>query len=123
MVSEHGEFYPFGSTMNLSGEVAYTSAYDGDEHPESQTLIDLLSDVYRHQVSSKEIRAAGICYDVRITLPGAQGKTDAFCVSLEHLSGEAVNVYMPYKRLESGELEYGEVFATPRKPQFFVKAE
>jgi len=123
LLSEQGEFYPFGSTMNLSGEVTYTAAYDGDEYPASQTLIDLLSDIYRRQVSLKEIRAAGICYDVRITPSGIQDITDAFCMSLEHLSWEAMNVYVPYKMLESGEIEYGEVFATPRKPQFFAKAE
>lgn len=28
LVSKHGEFYPFGATMNFDDEVAYAGAYD-----------------------------------------------------------------------------------------------
>jgi len=64
------------------------------------------------------LRAAAICADVRIVPPGKSDKTDAISVGLEHQSGEAVTVFLPY---EKGWLRYGKLFASAREVQFFSK--
>ena len=110
-LSKHGEFYPFGASMNHAGEISASMAYDGDEHPSSQDVIALLRDAFRHLVAGSEIRAAGICYDVRVAPPGSEKKTDAIQAELEHQDGEALDVFLPYRKGFLGRLKYGDLFA------------
>lgn len=42
MLSEHGEFFPYGTAITTKGEIIHIGASDGDEHPNSQQLIDIL---------------------------------------------------------------------------------
>src|SRR5947209_461638 len=120
MVSKRGEFYPFGSAMRTDGKIEAHAAYDGNEQPPSQQLIDLLTQGFRQQASSGEIRAAAICCDVRTMPPGQSEKTDAICVSAEHKNGEAADVYLPYKKGWFGKVSYGQIFAGARKREFFL---
>ena len=120
MLAEHGEFYPFGSTMKPNGEIVAVGAYDGDEHPPSQNLIDFMTQAFSQQAKTGQLRAAAICYDVRTIPPGQTEKCDAVCASLEHQSGEAVNVFVPYQKATDGGIRYMQLFATARTPQFFV---
>jgi len=120
MLSKHGKFFPFGASMTTGGKIEMHAAYDGDEQPPSQQLIDLLSGAFRQQASSGQIRGAAICYDVRTIPPGQTDKTDAICVSAEHQNGEAADVYLPYKKGWFGKISYGQIFGAARKREFFV---
>ncbi|HEV2455236.1 MAG TPA: hypothetical protein VGY98_13310, partial [Verrucomicrobiae bacterium] len=66
-----------------------------------------------------EIRAAGICCDVKVATPEYPEKTDAVQFALEHQNGESVNVFLPYDLDSSGEVKYGGLFATAREREFF----
>ena len=121
MLSKHGEFYPFGATMTPSGELVAKMGYTGEEQPEVQEVIKLLTKGFQEDAASGKIRAAGMCVDIRTVPPGATEKTDAICVSLEHQSGEAVDACVPYKKGLFGRLKYGELFAGKRDPTFFVQ--
>jgi hypothetical protein len=120
MLAEHREFYPFGSSMKSNGEIVSVGADNGSEHPPSQNLIDLMAQTFEQQARVGAIRAAGICYDVLTIPPGQTRKIDAVCASLEHESGEAVDVFMPYEKMANGSIRYLESFATPRLPHFFM---
>src|SRR5207247_1674351 len=65
MLSKHGEFYPFGATMTPDGEVTANAGYEGNEQPETQAVIDLLTHAFRQQAAAGQIRAAGLCKDIR----------------------------------------------------------
>lgn len=120
MLAEHGEFFPYGAFMKLNGEIVDCSADDEDEHPPSKRLIDVLTEDFRQRAARGEIRAAGICSDVRVARPGQTEKNDAVHFALEHQSGEALDVFLPYNLDSSNEVVYGELFATQRTKQFFV---
>lgn len=119
-LAKYGEFIPFGLSMKIDGTIIANAACNGREHSLSQEIIDLMADGFCQSATSGEIRAAGICYDVRIVPPGQTKKTDAICVSLEHQSGNAVDIFIPYKKGWFGKVNYGELFATKRTPQFFT---
>jgi hypothetical protein len=123
MLAEHGEFFPFGGTMKPDGEIVAVGGYDGDEHPLSLSVIDQLTQVFRQQARRGQLRAAGICYDARTIPPGQIEKCDAVCASMEHQSGEAVNVILPYEKTSKGDVQYGQMFTTSRTSQFFVPNE
>ncbi len=111
MLRKHGEFFPFGAVMKVDGELVGVQGHTGEEQPPSQDVIDLLQASLKDQAAKDEIRAAGICLDVMVTPPGSNEKTDALCARLEHKTGEAVEVYLPYRRGWFGRMKYGEIFA------------
>jgi hypothetical protein len=121
MLAKHGEFFPFGSSMTAEGEISINAADTGDEQPPSQQLIDLLTKAYQKQAEARQLRAAGICYDARVVPPGETEKSDAVCACLEHQSGEAADVYVPYRKGCFGRIRYGKLFGAQRTPQFFVQ--
>jgi hypothetical protein len=120
MLAEHGEFFPYGAFMKLNGEIVDCSAADEDEHAPSRRLIVILTEDFRRRAVNKEIRAAGICCDVRVARPGETKKSDAVQFALEHENAEALDVFLPYDLDSSGEVIYGELFATHRVKQFFA---
>jgi len=111
MLVERGQFYPFGATMKPDGKIDQTAGWTGEEFPQSQELIDLLVGSYRAQAAKKELRATAFCFDVRTILPGHTEKSDAICVRLEHVDGEAVDVLLPYRKDRDGNLTWGNLFA------------
>jgi hypothetical protein len=120
MLSEHGEFYPFGATMSPSGEITNVGARVKGNHRPQSPLIDLLNVAFQKKAATGEIRAAAICYDVRTIPPGETQKTDAICCGLEHSSGELVNVFIPYGKTSADDFQYGQIFTTERTAIFFA---
>jgi len=120
MLAKYGAFHPFAASMNQEGKVALVAGYTGDEHPPSQEVIDLLTDGLRQSARQGEIRAAGICLDVRTIPPGQTQKVDAICAQLEHENGDAVDAYLPYKKPWLRRVKFGQLLAAKRQRTFFT---
>jgi hypothetical protein len=115
---KHGEFLPFRNVMRTDGEVRLVAGYTGSERPPSQDVIDTMVAGMRSRAAALEIRAAGICYDVRIR--AEDGKpTDAVAVSLEHRAGDTVQLFMPYSKGRFTGLRFGELKAGPGERRIF----
>ncbi len=121
MLAKHGEFFPHAAAMTVEGQVKLVDAYDGNEHPKSQAVLDMLHAGLREEAQKAEIRAAGVCFDVRAQPLGRSEKTDAIQVNLEHVDGEAISVFLPYKKSIFGRLKYGDLFATPGPQVLFPR--
>lgn len=111
MLARYGEFYPFGGTMDLNGKVSLIAAYEGNEHPLSQTVIDLLTQGFQSDAKAGKIKATAIIYDMRVTLPGSNVKTDAICIQLDHKDGYTVEVFFPYTIDGNKEVRLQKAFA------------
>lgn len=111
-LEKHGEFFPIGASVGGDGEVTLSAIELDDERPPSQAVIDGLVSSFRSNAEIGAIRAAGVCLDVRTVAPGTSDKTDAICVRLER-PGEAIAIYLPYRKPRLGRMKYGELFATP----------
>ncbi len=106
--------------MRTDGEVELVAGYSGTERPPSQDLIDLMIDGLRSRAIQGEIRAAGICYDVRIR--DSDGKpTDAIAVALEHRAGDSVSVLMPYSKGRFSGWQFGDLISTPGGRRIFAQ--
>ena len=90
--------------------------HTGEKRPPSQAVIDLLYQGVADRAQGGEIRASGVCFDVRLR---ERDDTDAIQVSLEHASAEPVNVFLPYKRQRLGGVKYGQLFATSGESRIF----
>lgn len=117
-LKKSGEFYPFGIVMKTNGDVEHQASWDGDDHPASVDVIARLEQVIRDQATKGEIRAAGICFDVRIRRPNLP-LTDALQFHLEHVEGRAMNVFQPYSKGLLGRYKYSELFVEARDARFF----
>jgi hypothetical protein len=122
MVSEHGSFNPFGAVMYVDGQIQWVAADTGEEFPASQVLIDSMVAMFKESAEAGEICAAAICYGGRAIPPGAASKMDVISFILEHRSADSIGTYIPYVRKENGDVEYSEMYAVERAPQFFLNA-
>jgi hypothetical protein len=111
LLQKHREFFPFGGVVSPEGAVTHQAAYDGQEHPPSQVLIDLLHRAHGNQALQGEIRASAVVYDIRTVPPGRSEKQDAIAVAIDHVSGYSAVVIFPYSFNESDELLIDEPFA------------
>jgi hypothetical protein len=71
LLKKHAEFYPSGAVMLSGGEIRHIGArIEGDDRPQSQSLIDLLTETFQKEAAKGNLRAAGISYDVLKVPPG-----------------------------------------------------
>jgi hypothetical protein len=116
-LEKHGEFYPFGAAIKATGELEMVGAYTGKERPPSAEVIDTLYDGLGKRAWGGEIRASGVCFDVRLQ---GRDEGDAIEVALEHMKADPVNVFLPYAKGPSGPIEYRELFATRGERRVFA---
>jgi hypothetical protein len=119
LLAKNGEFYPFAASMDTNGNVVCNAGYTGEEHPQSSEVVELLKNALRAKSQRGEICAAGICFDVRVTLPNKAEKSDAICAKLEHKNDEAIEVFLPYHKSLFGKIKYGDVFASQGVREIF----
>ncbi|HEY3195101.1 MAG TPA: hypothetical protein VGK42_07690 [Candidatus Dormibacteraeota bacterium] len=118
MLRKRGAFYPFGDVMTIDGEVTLTAADPGTDHPPTEEMMDLLLAGMRTQAAAGQIRAAGLCYDVRIRDRDGNA-TDAIAVSLEHKAGDTARVLMPYSKGRFRGLKFGDIAAERAERRVF----
>ncbi len=110
MLAENGEFHPFAAMMKTDGEIVAVGV-QLDDGASTQEVLDFMVQALRAEATRGEIKASGICLDVRTIPPGSDQKTDAICVRLEHVEGDTVEVYLPYRKKFFGKIAFGELFA------------
>ncbi len=120
LLDAQGEFYPFGGSITSDGRHISVGAKGESDRPKSKELIDLMTANFRSEASEGQIRAAGVCFDVRIVPPEQVDQTDAIQLALER-ENEALDVFIPYAQLPDGEFTYGEMFASQRTATFFMQ--
>jgi hypothetical protein len=115
---KHGEFFPFGASIGPDGKLAVDAVLIDDEHPPSQAVIDMYTEMYRARAGTGDLHAAALCWDSRVSI-GDGPKTDAISIGLEHINRESVTACVPYKKSLLRGFQYGNVASTHRELQFF----
>ncbi len=91
MLSENGEFFPFGAIVTNEGRSELVAADPGlGERPASTSVLDELLGGFR--AKRDQTRATATCADVH------RGDSDAVMVALEHHEGVARKLFLPYKK-------------------------
>lgn len=117
MLAKHGEFFPFGATMNRDGKVALSASMPASEN--EQEVLAMLVSAHHQQAGEGAIRGSAICYNARVSMPGRSEKQDAICVQLEHESERCVQLFVPYQKRFLRGFSYGELFGSPLEPKVF----
>jgi len=111
MLLNTGEFFPQGVTLDNEGMPAMSAPYKGKEQPTVDQVIAQLMEGLRTKAATGTITAAGLCLDAWVALPDTSVKTDAIEVRLEHITGDAVRVFLPYTKSVEDQHQFGELFA------------
>ncbi len=93
LLTEQGEFFPYGAAMKPDGEIVLVAAHDGREQPPSKGLIALLKRSFANSARTGEYKATAIFYDVRV----GEDRKDAVAVALDHREGYSVIAFFPYE--------------------------
>ncbi|WP_038164594.1 hypothetical protein [Verrucomicrobium sp. BvORR106] len=100
MLTQHGEFFPFGQVIDVGGNIAHHAGYPGGEQPPSLDVIDVLQRAWRRMAEEGSIRATALTYDIRTTPPGRSEKQDAICIAIDHRDTYSVQVIFPYTMVD-----------------------
>jgi hypothetical protein len=119
-LKKSGEFYPFAASMTADGTIEANMSGTSEEYPKSDELISILIEAFRQEAVEGKLKATGICYDVGVILEGAKEKTDAICVWLEHVDGDAVKILLPYRKSLTGKIKYDELRMTSADHEVFL---
>ena len=118
MLTEHGEFYPFGGYIKPDGTIVHVGAADSDtDRLKSKDLIYVLRSSFQEVARTSQCKAVAIVFDVAVTLPESNRKSDAIQVSLEHADGYSVDVFFPYQIIEK-QIVYDQTFAQQANVRF-----
>lgn len=125
MLTKAGEFFPFAAIVNSEGMVEACGAYNGEEHPQSAVVLELLAEALRAQVESGHAIAVGIAADVNIPPQFQSPLPDGVRIGLE-AKGNSRLIYYPYKPAVKGIFkksppEFAEPFAVEVSPTFFAE--
>lgn len=118
MLDKHGEFYPFAAALDPDGKVILVAGHPGEEHPVPSELRDFLEASLRQGAQEGRYTGTAVCFNATFTPTGGT-RQDVVAVELEHESGDAVTVYLPYSE-KAGEMQYGDVFASAATPKVFI---
>ncbi len=119
MLRQYGEFYPYGGYMKLDGTIVDVGAGDPDtEHPKSKDLIYALRSSFREMANTNQCRAVAIVFNVAVSLPESDRKSDAVQVCVEHPDGYSAEVFFPYQII-GNEMVYKETFAQAGEHDIF----
>ncbi|MGK5011114.1 hypothetical protein [Janthinobacterium sp. MDB2-8] len=126
MLSDSGEFYPFGAVLGFEGKLNAVGIHDGNEHPNPQDLFRLLEDTFKVQAARGEIIASAMAANVNIPSTYESPCPDGIRV---HLEGNDYSrfIYFPYRISKIGifkrkmKIEVLEPFSVEIQPSFFAK--
>ena len=121
MLTKHGEFLPYGATMNPAEKISPVGGYTGEEQSKSGDVIALLKDAYRQDGASGKIMACALAYDARVIPPGQTEKTDAVAIAVDHRDGMSLTLFSPYRIEADKTVTFGQLFATKGLQEIFPK--
>ena len=120
-LEKRGGFYPFGASVTTGGQIEFEAAEVESEQPAPDELLGVLIAALRRRARGQQIRAAAVCFDVRVRPPGRSDVVDAACARLEHVNGEAIDAFLPYRKGgRPGDVTYDEMFTKPGERVVFA---
>lgn len=122
MLSEVGRFHPFGASVDHGGQMTFAPFRRDGQVPPPEEMVRILTARFREQAAAGEIQACGLCMDVLILPPGEEERRDAICLQMEEEDGEAVDIFVAYRKTTSG-VQYDPPFPRHRSPEIFLPRE
>jgi hypothetical protein len=121
MLSEHGEFYPLASAIDKNDKIVSIGSSDGTEMPNSNDLFLLLKKAFKEDAINGKYKSIAIFYDVEVTDPNTNEKSNAIAVFLENKNDKsAYNFFYTYILTNDGNIEFKESWRNEVEKEIFV---
>lgn len=112
---------PIGAEMLPDGEVITRCTHGhGEVNGNAKRAVKDFEAEFKRKAALREVRAVAICMSVTTPARDRARKTHAICVSVEHESGEALDVYCPYHKGWFGRFRFDEPFTQRRTAHIFT---
>jgi hypothetical protein len=108
MLTETGEFRPFGARMAAGGQMAVIDVGSTIKDPSNPLIIDALYATFRLEARAGTIKACAVCWDAVVPRVEGEGLTDAIAIGMEHRDGDPTVVLCTYEREASGEVRFND---------------
>lgn len=120
LLKEHGEFLPYAAAKDFTDKTIYFMPRQ-ESHPQSyqEQIDDLRLRLIKLTTCESVESVAVVFHGKTITKDGSE--SDAITFALEHISGEASRLYMPYYTSFLKGLIMGSPIAKHSTPSIFTK--
>lgn len=121
-LKKYGDFHPFAAKVGADGQLSPLAIYGDDGLPQAAP-VEQYETLLRRLTAEGDVAAVALCYDSVVFANGEDGGSqDAIAVALEHVNGECMTSFLPYrKRLLLG-YKYDALVAQPAERRFWVEA-
>lgn len=120
MLTTQRTLMPIGAEMLHDGEVITRCTHGhGRFDGTAKDAVARFESEFKLKATGGEVRAVAICMSVTTQDAKRARKVHAICVSVEHESGEAVDVYCPYRKGWFGRFHFEDCFSQRRRPRLF----
>jgi hypothetical protein len=113
LADQNGELYPVASALTTDGSMPLIGADTGDEKPDPNELLELLTGALHEQARVGDIRAAALCANVSAQSEPDEPARDALRYRVEGLGIDPFFVYYVYERAPEGGFEFAEPHTQP----------
>lgn len=120
LIQEHGEYYPFGVTLDEKGELSLTQAKVDAQTPTSDEVTQKLMRGLITDASQGMYTSVAIVAEVRLRQPGTGLFTDAIRVLMEDRESDPIDFFLPYTR-EGKKIVTSDIMAQQAQPFIFPK--
>jgi len=122
LLEKYGEFFPLAAAILQNDRIASVATYDGDERPKSDTVIADLKEAIKVGFKNREYKAAVIFYDIYVTHPETNIKSDAVAIIYESAEENfGLKFFYPYKLSEKKELTYDRGWYNEIPKEIFIE--
>ena len=113
LLTETGEFYPFGAFVGKQGRV-HPLEFDIENNkiPNNGKVIEALAKYCNTELEASNINGFGLAYEVNLKLTEDADYTDAIAVEITHISEKNIPVfYLPYSVKKDLSIAFSTAFA------------
>jgi len=117
LLTDTGQCYPFGATIDKAGIVhpLEFEIEDKKNMPNNETVIKGLRKYCETELSANNIKAYGLTYEAVVQLETDADGIDTIAMDIVESNGEIIPIYyFPYEIDNSGAVKFGETFAVRR---------
>jgi len=116
LLLEFGEYFPFASQIDIDGKFSGVGFESNNDHPLSQTLIDLMTEHLDNELRQNNIRSYCITCDVKVKNTNFPKGTDAIVISIRY-ADNILKCFYPYLIEQENKIKYFDVWSEKGKIQ------
>ena len=120
-LKKYDDFHPFAAKVGTDGTLSPLAIYGDDDEPQAAP-VEQYEALLRRLTAEGDVVAVALCYDSVVFANGEDGASqDAIAVALEHVDGESITSFLPYRKRFLLGYKYDSLVAQPTEKRFWVE--